>query len=246
MTSNLAQPPGHGSLYPLVGGPPGPGAVLLLVGNVDVDGGGVLARPPSWGELAQPGHGGLLLCWADCLTQSPAILPSQSRRKWSQIFLPFSLSAPGVGEPGGGTFIWELEDSDYWSANKTNKTSPRCWKSSSWSSWQWRRSRWRFPSRSASCWRQEEQRPPPWFAVSRARGRERATELFTSRHTADSGQRRNLFLLLFFLFGEKTIIIVSQLSPAVIRYLPPLNIFSPLTLIAPVSSPRVGSAGCLH
>jgi len=47
---HLAQPPGHGSLYSLVRRPPSPG-VVVLVGDVDVDGGGgVLASPLSWWE----------------------------------------------------------------------------------------------------------------------------------------------------------------------------------------------------
>jgi len=87
---HLAQPPCHSSFYSFIRGPPGPG-VVVLVGDVDVDGVGVLAGLLSWREHSQPGHGGLLLCWANCLTQGP-----------------FSLSCPGVGEPGGLTFIWEL------------------------------------------------------------------------------------------------------------------------------------------
>ena len=66
----------------------------------------------------------------------------------------------------------------------TISTSPRCWRSSSWSSSQSTRSRWRSPSRSASCWRQAVLPPPPWCGVS--------------QHW---GLRRNLFLLFFF-FSE--------------------------------------------
>ena len=105
MISHLAQPPGHSRLYSFIRGSPGP-VVVLLVGDVDVDGVVVLASPLTRGEHAQPGHGGLLLCRANCLTQGPAArLLCQPARKLSPIFLPFSLSTPGVGEPGGGTFI---------------------------------------------------------------------------------------------------------------------------------------------
>ena len=105
------------------------------------------------------------------------------------------------------------------SALLTNKTSPRYWKSSSWSSWQSRRSRWRSPSRSASCWRRVVQQPPPWCEV-------RPRDIFTSQHQGDTVNchGRNLFLL-FFLLSEKTISIASELSPTVTRGIPPLNIF---------------------
>ena len=92
--SHLAQPPGHGSLYSFIRCPPGPG-VVVLGGDLDVDGVGVLTGLRSGREQPQPGHRGLLLCWANCLTQGPAaILLCQRERKFSPIFLTFFFVPP--------------------------------------------------------------------------------------------------------------------------------------------------------
>ena len=100
----------------------------------------------------------------------------------------------------------------------TNKTSPRCWKSSSWSSSQSRRSRWTSPSHSASCWRQAGQQPPPWCGVSQVWGE-------TSHPSTEETLRGETCSCYSpSLFSEKTIIIFSELSPTVTRGIPPLNI----------------------
>jgi len=59
---HLAQPPGHSRLYSSIRCSPGP-VVVLLVGDVDVDGGvRVLASLLGRWEHPEPGHGGLLIC----------------------------------------------------------------------------------------------------------------------------------------------------------------------------------------